>query len=327
MNFNQKWIALGAFVLTSGWANAQFSLFVAESVSGSLGGNTAAYGGVRQYSFANHGSAQVAGAGIAAANLSDPVGLRMYGDTLYVANRHGNTQGLGSLQAFTWDGTNLTGGATLFTQSSPSFQGFHGFDMAPNGDFYQTTVSGGTRQYHDAGSGYTDIGGFSSGAVRDALVSPDGKRLFETTTGNILRVTDLITNTTTNFTVNGANSMHQMQLVNGNLYITGFNSNTVHKVVLDANFDPTSSSIILQVPTAIGIAFSNDNLEMFVSGHTSNTISRFLWDGSSWQTNGSFDVGQNLGYLATNPVPEPATMTILGAGALSLLARRRKSKR
>lgn len=310
-----------------GSAHAQFDLFAAETFPGSLGGNTASYGGVQQYSFASHAAGQVAGAGIAASSLHDPVGLTMVGSNLYVSNRFGNTLGQGSIQEFAFDGTNLSGGATIASTSNASFQGFHGFDFAPNGDLYVSTVNSGTRKYTDSGSGYTDVGGYSTGPSRDELVSPDGNILFTTTPGNVIKVTNLTTNSTSDFVVSGANAMHQMQYMDGALYVTGYNSGTVHKVVLDANYNPVSSSILFNKTAAIGMAFSPDGQEMFVSGHDTGIIDRYLWNGSTWAGNGSFNAGHTLGYLATySPVPEPASMVVLGLGALAVLRNRRSAR-
>ncbi|HLO97625.1 MAG TPA: hypothetical protein VK171_03430, partial [Fimbriimonas sp.] len=242
-------------------ASAQHTLFAAESVSGSLGGNTSLYGGLQQYDFASTGGAFVAGPGLTPGQLNDPVGVFFSGSSLYVGNRHGNNQGLGSVQKFSWDGSSLSGGATVATQSSSSFQGFHGFTFAPNGDMFVTTVNGGTRRYRDSGSGLVDIGGTSSGAVRDAWISPDGSKLFETTVGNTIVVTDVLANSfgsSSSFGVAGSNAMHQMAFRGGSLYVTGFNSSTVHQISLDGSYNPVSSSIVANINAALGIAFSPD---------------------------------------------------------------------
>lgn len=320
MNYRSIFVLAGVVAGVSSFG--QFTLFAAETVAGSLGNNTAAYGGVRQYSFADHSDAGTMGAGIANTSLSDPVGLEMWGGSLYVTNRHGNTLGLGSVQEFAFDGTTLSGGATVMTNVSAAHQGFAGVDFAPNGDAFVATVNSGTRRFSDSGSGYQDIGGFATGAVRDVMVSPDGQTVIQSNISGQLLVTDVAAATTTTFGVAGAGSMHQMAMLGGDLYVTSFSTSTVHRVVLDGNFQPISSSIILQVPQALGITFSPDGQEMFVSGHTTGLISRFLFDGSNWNANGTITTGVDMGYLES--VPEPGTMAVVGLGLAGLAARRRR---
>lgn len=324
----KSFLVIGLVLGAVSFANAQHTLFAVETTAGTLGGNTAAYGGLQQYDFASTGGSFTPGPGVPASALSDPCGVTISGTGVYVSNRHGNNQGLGSVQQFTWNGTNLTGGSTIATQSSGAFQGFHGANVAPNGDLFVTTVNGGTRRYRDTGSGYVDIGGTASGAVRDAWVSPDGNKLFESTVGGHVVVTDILANafgSSNNFGVGGANAMHQFAYRGGSLFVTGFNSSTVHQIQLDGSFNPISSSVVANINGAIGLAFSPDGAEMYVSGHTTDSISRLLWNGSSWTSNGSFATGHNMGYLGT--VPEPASMMAIAAGLAGLAARRRKARK
>lgn len=322
---NTRFVFISFGLLGAVASQASFTLFAAESTAGSNGANTSLYGGVQQYDFATTGGSATMGAGLAASTVHDPVGLRFTGK-LHVGNRFGNTLGQGSVQSFDWTGGALSGGTTIATASNPAYQGFHGFSFAPNGDLFVTTLSNGTRWYRDSGSGFVDIGGTGSGATRDALVSPDGKYLYETTTGNTLVVHQIGASSLTNVMnmgISGASSMHQMTWHAGAIYLTAFNSSSIHKVDLDSAYLPSSNSMVMNSTGAIGIAFSPDGQEMFVSSHTGNLISRYLSNGSGgWNANGTIGTGHNMGYLATTP--EPGTWAALGLGAMAMLRRRRK---
>lgn len=321
---NRSMVCL-ACAIGSASAFGQYSVFATESFSGSLGGNTTQYGGIQQYNFSGPGGSPTTGPGLPASQLQDPVGLRNRQGKLYIGNRVGNTLGQGSAMASVLTGTTAGAPAVIATQSSSSFAGFHGLDVAPNSDLFVATVSGGTRWYRDSGSGYADIGGTASALVRDAFVSPDGKKLYETIVDrNELRVTDILGNTfgsSSVFALSGASSPHQITMRNGRLYTANFSSSNVSEVVLDANGLPVSTSIVASVSSAIGITFSPDGNEMFVSSHTGNMLTRLGLGQNGWSSTGSWQTGRNMGYLAT-AVPEPTTMVALAVGT-ALVARRR----
>lgn len=317
------WAGLG---LVGSACAGPFTLFAAETTAGSNGGNTSAYGGLRQYDFTNTGSAATAGPGLPASSLNDPAGLAFNNSKLYIGNRHGNTLGLGSVQSADWNGASLSNVTTVATQTQSSEQGFHGLDFAPNGDLFATTANDGTIRFRDSGSGFAKIGKTTTGAVRDAWISPDGNKLFETTVGNAIRVTDLTPNafgSSIDFTVNDSGGLHQMAWANGALYVVAFSTNQVHRITLNSSFAPVSSVAVANVQGAIGIAFSPDGQEMFVARHSIGDISRLSWNGNTWAEVGLIQTGKSMGYLQT--VPEPGTMLAVGAG-LAVLIRRRRAR-
>jgi len=288
----------------AGLSMAQWTVFAAETVAGSAGGNTAAYGGVQQYNFAANGTFTL-GTGLPASSLSDAAGLKYRNGKLYVSNRHGNTTGAGSIKVFDWNGTTLSGGTTIISVSSSPFAGFHGFDVAPNGDIFVTTATGGTRRFRDNGSGYVDIGGLANGSVRDAVVSPDGLKLLVSTVDSRILVTEIQPNAfgaTTTFTVDNANTMHQMSLLGRSLYVASFNNGRVHRVDLGPNYMPVASKTVANLNGAIGITCSPKG-EMYITGHTTNTVTRFLNQATGWTTNGTIATGKNMGYAAATPLP------------------------
>lgn len=321
MKLTLKFASVTALVGFAVFGNAQFSLFATESQNGSLGGNTSLYGGIQQYNFASTGGVAVAGPGIASSVVHDPVGLRSMGTTVFVGNRFGNQANLGSIQQFTFNGTGLTFNQDI---TGNGLQRVHGVDVNPvSGELYGVNIfSAGVSRFLPSGGSFNPNGMISGGDWRDVLASPSGNKLYTTELNNVIRIHDIVTNTNTTFTVSGSNAMHQMAWHNGAIYVTSFNSGTVHRIDLDANGNPTGSSIVVNSPSAIGIAFSPDGQEMFVSGHTTNDINRYQFSGNAWSLTGTINTGHNMGYLAV--VPEPGTMVLLGAGAFAMLKRRRR---
>ena len=306
------------------FAQAQFTLFATETTSGSLGGNTSLYGGIQQYNFATTGGAATAGPGVDASLLHDPAGLRAAGNSVYVGNRWGNQAGQGSVQEFTFDGAGLN-----FSQdiTGNGLQRTHGLGINPiTGELAAVNAgNGGASRFLPSGPGFTSNGSWSGGDWRDLIFSADGTKAYVTELNSTIRVIDVATGTSTTFGVSGASAMHQMAWNNGSLYVTSFNSSSVHRVDLDASGDPVSSVVVATPAAAIGIAFSTDGQEMFVSGHTSDTIFRFLNNNGVWDANGTIDTGHNMGYLAVvDSVPEPGTMALLGLGAMAALRRKKK---
>lgn len=285
-----------------GSASAQYTIFAAETPAGNLGGNVAAYGELKAYHVATAGGAATVANGLPSTELSDPIGVvGMYG-RLYISNRHGNTLGQGSLKTYEWNGTNLTSGVTIATAAQTSHQGFHGFSFSPSSDLFMSTNAGGSRRFRDMGAGYADIDGTNSGSPRDVWVAPDGSAVIESmANGQLLwrPVSGGSMGAPISFQVTGA-ALHQMAYSGGFLYVTSFGVGLIHKVTLDANFKPIATSDLIVVPNAIGVCFSPDGQEMFVSLHnTTNGIMRYLNNAGTWVPNGSIATGKSMGYVTT----------------------------
>lgn len=303
-------VASAASALAGAGPSSGYALFVAETTAGSLGGNTAAYGGVQRYNFTISGGAATTGTGIPADQLSDPAGLFYANSKLFVSNRHGNTLGQGSVKAFDWDGSALSGvGTTVATSTSASYAGFHGMSVASDGKLYVSTANGGSRQFTPPGSPYPDTGGTAGYQARDAWISPDGAVLIESGINDSVRVWDVSGNTftyNTTFTIPGASAIHQLTYQGGALYCAGFNSWTVHRIDLGLNYKPVSSTQLFSNQQGIGVGFSPDGNEMYVSGHTTNRINRYVIGGNgSWIDNGVIATGHNMGYVAVIPTGSP----------------------
>ena len=305
-------------------AQAQFVLFGTETTTGVLGGNTSLYGGIQQYNFTGTGGSYVSGPGLAASSVHDPQGLRARANKLFVGNRWGNQTGLGSIQEFDFDGAGLN-----FVQdiAGNGLQRTHGLDVNPvTGELVAVNAfNAGASRFTPSGSSWNANGMWNGGDWRDILFSADGTKAYVTELNSTIRIIDVATGTSTTFGVSGASSMHQMAWLNGSIYVTAFNSSSVHKLNLDSSGNIVSSSFVLSSNSAIGIAFSPDGQEMFVSGHTSNEIYRYLSDGTGgWTANGSIATGHNMGSLAViDAVPEPSSMALIGAAGLALLRRKR----
>jgi MYXO-CTERM domain-containing protein len=316
-------IALLAALAAS--ASAQYTLFAAETFAGSLGPNTHLYRGVDQYWLAGPGSAVLLG-GLTPDQVTDPAGLRFVNGQLFVGNRHGNQAGQGSVSIF-----NFNGALSLDeVVTGNGLERVHGIDVSPkSGELFASQLINGVRRFLPAGGSYTGNGGLLNGDLRDVLVSADGTKIYQSmVTGSII-TTDLSTNTSTSFNVAPGRALHQMALRDGKLYVTslvGSNPNgtgSVHEITLDASLEPVSTTVAVDVDSAIGVAFSPDGSEMLVSQHTLDAIQRFAWNGASWTFDSEIAADTNVGYLATTAVPEPGLLVLAAVAALFL--RRRKA--
>lgn len=315
-------LAMGMAAGTSSYA---YQLLVCETEAGSVG--SALWGGIQRYEIATPGGAAVAGNGIPTAQLSDPAGLAFNASgELFVGNRHGNSAA-SSVSRF-----NYNGGTDTYdpngTITGNSLFGAHGLNFGTTGELFVSNVNGPISRFTFSGGVAVANGTMGSGPSRDVFLSADGLWAYvsQGVSGDLLKY-DVSTNALVNtFAIAGAGGLHNGTWLGSDLYVAGFSSGAVHRITFDANGDVTGSSVVASVNAAISVAFSPDGMEMYVGGHTTGLVSRFLNVGGSWVANGVIDAGHDVGDIIVtgDAVPEPASMAALSIGALALLRRKRK---
>lgn len=316
-------ILAGLAASSLSFAGAGYHLLVAETFAGSA--PPSQWGGIRRYNFTGTGSAAVQGTGIAASALSDPAGLAFGSNgELYVGNRHGNAAA-SSINRFKYNANTDSYTANGVITGNSLF-GTHGIGLSSTGDIFASNVNGPISRFSQVGNVVSPAGTMTSGATRDAFVSPDNQWVYVTegTSGNLRKYNRATGTLANNFGIPSASGLHNGSWRGNELYLAAFSSGTIHRLVFDSNGNIASSSIALFSANCISLAFSPDGQEMYVAGHTNGMISRYLFGGGSWNPNGTIQTGVNLGDIQV--VPEPTTMAALGLGALAL-AKRRRAKR
>jgi hypothetical protein len=302
-------------------SSAQFEILAAESAPGPGNQNPSTWGGVLRFGIDIGGNA-TALSGIDKTLLADPVGVVFAPDgELMVSNRHGNTQA-SSVGRFLRDGSgNYVANGAI---TGNSLFGAHGANFNPvTGEFWVTNVNGPLSRF--TGGSYTANGTVSSGPVRDINFNADGSFAYVTTSTGTLRRLNTATLTFTDFGVS-ATGLHQMQWRGGALYGANYASGGtggVYTINLDGAGAVTGVTQVVSLSDAIGVTFSPDGNEMFVSRHGVGGINRYLFNSGSWVANGSISTTNSLGHLATYAVPEPASLLAL-AGLVPLVLRRRR---
>lgn len=317
-----KSIAFLAFLAVGAASQAQFYLMAAESAPGS--NPPGSWRGVQRYSFTGNGAVAVAESGIAAGQVNDPYGLALStSGEFFVGNRHGNS-GQSSVSRFVLDGSNnfLANG----TITDASMSATHGVALRPgSGDLY--AISAFTNMSVFSAPGFGFAGSIAVANQRDLVFNGSGSEFYSSQASGTLRQYNIAGGTSSFFNVTGASSIHQLAWRGNDLYAADFGSGQVFRITVDGSGSLVSSVSVASVAGAIGIAFSPDGNEMFVSGHTTGLISRFAYDVNSqnWTQTGSIDMdsfGGNL-LVYADPIPEPATMLVLAAGIGALCRRRR----
>jgi len=279
-------------------------LFVTQSPPGPQNADPANWSGVLQYRLNASGGAMIAEAGVDKTNLADPAGLafRASSSELFVGNRWGNSQP-SSISRFIYDSitrrltTNgVITGNSLFGVCQIAFNPVTGEMFAAN------FGNGVSRFTFDTNGTAQPNGIIGDGSTRGVAVSPDGRRLYVTSATTTIRQFDLISDgELSSVTVPGSGGLHFFAFRARQLYVAAAFDNCVYRFAVGTNDDLTLlDSFTMQEP--VGIAFSPDGLEMFVSGHqTSDLIYRWRYVpvSDSWIETGTFDAHSSLaGVLA-----------------------------
>lgn len=313
---------------SAGYAfSSPFEILVTETSFGS-NPNPANWGGIQRYGFSGNGASATTLTGISAGSLSDPAGMFFNGTELFVGNRHGNGSP-SSVSRFLYDSGTSTFSANG-TITGNGMVGVHGLAMRPGtNELYASNVNNGLSAFTVTGGGATAMGMLLSGAKRDVFFSADGANMYATEgiNGNLVRY-EFATSTVTTYAISGASGLHFGNWRGDHLFLGDYSGSKVYDITFDANGAVSGSTVAANLNAAIGVAFSPDNQEMFVSSHTGNSITRYTFNSgtSAWDMTGTINTDTNMGDIQViASVPEPASMAALGLGALALLRRRRKN--
>jgi hypothetical protein len=318
-------ILVSLVLIAAAVAHADYDLLVTQTPSGS---NPPPYFGVLRFNIDGAGNAAPL-PGIVAADVVDPAGLALSSTgELFVGNRNGNDvhPGGGSVSRFLYNaGTDSYIPNGSFAVGAT---GTHGLNFSPTtGELFTANVNGPVSRFIVTGGGATPNGSMNSGPARDVLISADGTRAYVTqgVNGNVL-VFDVASGTQiTTFAVPGAGALHFGSWRGSDLFLADYTSGSVYDMTFDGAGNPIGATFAANSPSAISVGFSPNGMEMFVPGHTSGLIGRFLNVGGVWTPNSVINTGVNMGdiqIVEVSAVPEPASFAALGLGLLALKRRR-----
>lgn len=292
-----------------------FELLVTQSPPGPSNQNPATWSGILQYHLTGSGATLAAVPGVDKSLVSDPAGLIFRGESseVFVGNRHGNTTA-SSISRFKYDPLTraLTANGSI---TGNGLFGVHQLAINPiTGELFAANVNDGVSRFtFDATGNATANGKIASGPVRGVAVSPDGKRLYLTTAGNVIRQFDLTTGSELPaVTLATQGNLHYIEVHRGELYAAALNDNLVYRYAMLANND-LALRRTYNAFAPIDVTFSPDGREMFVSGHReSDEVYRFNYDENSddWVFASQFSSGSSLGALLVLPNEPQLTVSV-----------------
>lgn len=279
-----------------------FQLVVAETPVGAGGGQP-----IERFTIAGTNGALTQISNIPGAAVDDPIALAFNNQQeLFVANRNGH-QGGSSISRFVFDatyGSFTPNGVITGNGVTDSVQlAFNPVD----GELFQANFTQGvvSRFTFDA----------QGNAVANGTVAmPDADRqlgiafrtldqqMFVSHYTYVRRFSRNANGTYShvgNFTIPGGSSIHFMGFRGDELYVCDIATSAVHRFVFDASGNPVPNGSV-PVHSAIGVAFSPDQNEMFVARHYSGGFQRLLYDANtdSWNPT-TLQPGPQMGGIAT----------------------------
>ncbi|MEP6864516.1 MAG: WD40 repeat domain-containing protein [Deltaproteobacteria bacterium] len=285
-------------------------IFVTQTPPGPQNADPANWSGVLQLSVRGDFAPLVMETGVAKTELADPAGIafRSTSSELFVGNRHGNNAA---------DGVAGTVSRRRYTQGTHALvvepditgnglSGVHQVTFSPtSGEMFAANFGGGVSRFtFDADGVPVANGMISDGTTRGVLVTPDGSRLFVTNANNRIRSFDLATGTEVGTTtLSSSGVLHYLAYRLGDVYVAALADNMVYRYHLAANDDLTYVQAIA-AESPVGVAFSADGAEMFVTGHqTVDLLQRYTYDAATdtWMSSGTMDLGSSLGGVVIVP--------------------------
>jgi len=239
--------------------------------------------------------------------LADPLGLafRWTSAELFVASRGGNLGSQSIISKFAYDAKTKTLGAGTVVVSG--FTGFHQMTFNPKEDeIFVGTNNEGMRRFKLGSSKWTEVLPQLVGSpnwIRGVAVSADGKRLYASTAGSVIRQWDLTTNQELPMyqLADTSVQLHFMTLCGpaigdltvgcspNRLYVSDSNQTgprAVYRFDIGTNDDLTNETKIPSDPT-FSTALSPDTLELFSGESYMNQIQRFKPQTSTWTPYGT----------------------------------------
>jgi DNA-binding beta-propeller fold protein YncE len=285
-------------------------IFVTQTPPGPQNADPTNWSGVLQLSVSGDFAPLVMETGIVKTELADPaaIAFRSTSSELFVGNRHGNNAADGvagtvSRRRYT-QGTHTLVAEPEITGNGLS--GVHQVTFSPtSGEMFAANFGGGVSRFtFDADGTPVANGMISDGTTRGVLVTPDGNRLFVTNANNLIRSFDLATGTeVAATTLSSSGVLHYLAYRLGDVYVAALADNMVYRYHLAANDELTYVQAIA-AESPVGVAFSADGAEMFVTGHqTVDLLQRYTYDAASdtWMSSGTMDLGSSLGGVVIVP--------------------------